>query len=70
MRCIPAECLSRLPGKDRLGAAHAVFIDLVAAGRPQRVTLQVEILIIGRDARVADQHGIPAVKKPVNQRRI
>ena len=58
MRCIPAESPSRRPGKDRLGAAHAVFIDLVEAGRAQRLSLQVELLIISRDARVADQHGI------------
>jgi hypothetical protein len=43
----------------RRRATDPILVNLLAARRPQRVSPQVEILIIGRDACIADQHGIP-----------
>ena len=47
------------PRPRRLRAADPVLVDFLAADQPQRITLQVEVLVIGRDPRVADQHAAP-----------
>ena len=45
------------PDQIGLGTAHHVLEDPLAAGRLQRVPLQVQVLVVGRYAGVADQHG-------------
>jgi hypothetical protein len=51
--------LSHAPtGPGRLSPPHSVLVNSLAPRRTQRVPLQVEILIVGRDARVTDQHDI------------
>ena len=39
-----------------LGAAHAILVDARAARPGQGVALQVEVLVLGRDARIADHN--------------
>ncbi len=39
------------------GAADPVLVDLLAAGGGERVALQGQVLVVGRDPGVADQHG-------------
>ena len=51
-RCESARCEVRSLG----GAARGVFEDLLAASLSERVALEVEGLVVGGDAGVADQH--------------
>ncbi len=46
-------------GAGRLGAAHPVLVHLLAASQVQGIALQVQVLVVGRDQRVADQHAAP-----------
>lgn len=40
-----------------LGAAGLVAVDALAAGRREGIVLEIEVLVVGGDARVADEHG-------------
>src|SRR3954453_10322620 len=43
----------------RTRATYPVLVDFLAPGQTQRIALQIEVLIIGRNPRVADQHAAP-----------
>ncbi len=64
-RVAGAQLVERLgqPGPLRLPPAHAVGEEPVAAGGGQRVELEVEGLLPGRDPGVTDVHA-PIVSKP------
>lgn len=47
---------------------YAVLANLLAAGQAQSVILQVEVLVVGGNASVADQHGASTVRKLVQAR--
>ena len=51
----------------RPSSAHPVLENPFASGFGQRIELQVEVLIVGRDAGVADEHGADSLGKGFRQ---